>query len=61
VKNRLNQLRDESHRYLKLSMGDKEIAQRFMVNAFPDAEDLIKEHFEAWSIHHVTETISKAA
>ncbi len=58
---RLIALRDESHRYLRLAMGDKEIAQRFMTDAFPDAVDLIKEHFEAWSIHHVTETMTNAA
>ena len=58
---RLIALRDESHRYLRLAMGDKEIAQRFMTDAFPDAVDLIKEHFEAWTIHHVTETMTKVA
>lgn len=58
---RLLALRDESHRYLKLSMGDKEIAQRFMSDAYPDAVDLIKEHFEDWAIHHVTETMTKVA
>ncbi|MCK5613125.1 hypothetical protein KAR91_65230 [Candidatus Pacearchaeota archaeon] len=58
---RLIALRDESHRYLKLAIGDKEIAQRFMTDAFPDAVDLIKEHFEAWAIHHVTETMTNAA
>jgi len=55
---RLSRLEQASLRYLTLAHGDKEIAKRFMLDAYKENADTIEEHFEAWTIKHVTDKIS---
>jgi len=55
---RLSQLEQASLRYLTLAHGDKEIAKRFMLDAYSTNADAIEEHFDKWTIKHVKDKIS---
>ena len=55
---RLSRLEQASLRYLTLAHGDKEIAMRFMLDAYKENADAIEEHFDQWTIKHVTDKIS---
>jgi len=55
---RLSRLEQASLRYLTLAHGDKEIAKRFMLDAYKENADAIEEHFDQWTIKHVADKMS---
>ena len=57
---RLSRLEQASLRYLTLAHGDKEIAKRFMLDAYSANADAIEEHFDQWTIKHVADKMSAA-
>ena len=60
-KRTLDMLCRDARRYLKLSLGDKEIAKRFMLDACKNHIDHIDNHFEDWVIENVRNAVTENA
>uniref|UniRef100_A0A6M3IZK9 Uncharacterized protein n=1 Tax=viral metagenome TaxID=1070528 RepID=A0A6M3IZK9_9ZZZZ len=60
-KHMFDMLCNEARRYLKLSLGDKEIAMRFMIDVRPKDEQMIRDNFEEWVIEHVRDQMEGVA
>jgi hypothetical protein len=56
----LEMLCRDARRYLKLALGDKEIAKRFMLDARKNYTEHIENHFEGWVIENVRNAITEA-